>query len=53
MHDSPLIKYAAWERPPSKRDLVAQELRRAFPVPESGTFSDVLQAISEAERKSV
>ena len=51
MDDLPLIRYQPRERAPSRREIVAQELRRAFPVPQSGAFSDVLQAISEAEKK--
>lgn len=48
---APLIKFGANARSPDKRENLGQGLRRAFAVPPSGAFSDVLRAIDEAERK--
>lgn len=37
---------------PAERECVAQDLRRAFPIPLSGCFDDLLQAIDKAERRA-
>jgi len=34
------------------RDQLSGALRRAFPLPESGTFSDLLDALNEPPRHS-
>ena len=45
---------ATFQRPPSEaaadqRGRIAQSLRAAFPVSESGSFDDLLQAVNEAD----
>jgi hypothetical protein len=50
MRDSLLIKYGPNDPPPDKREAMAVGLRHAFPVPSSGAFRDLLEAINGQAR---